>query len=142
MNVQPVHNHRGCRAFSLLEVMIAIGIFFVASFAILGLVSESLSNARRLERPLLDASAPLSAYSLTNKVYEGEESGDLADILGKSYSDYIWTRSITEVGSNHLYEVDYVLTDRRNHTVVGQDSTLLYRPQSPPGSLDGGNFVK
>ena len=31
---------RGCRAFSLLEVMIAIGIFFMAVFAILSLVSQ------------------------------------------------------------------------------------------------------
>lgn len=43
--------------FSLLEVMIAIGVFFLAVFAILGLVSSSLGNARRLQRPLVDAGA-------------------------------------------------------------------------------------
>ena len=44
------------RAFSLLEVMIAIAIFFLSVFAILSLVSQSLSNARRLQRPQVDAS--------------------------------------------------------------------------------------
>ena len=44
------------RAFSLLEVMIAIAIFFVAAFAILGLISTSLQNVRRLQRPTVDAS--------------------------------------------------------------------------------------
>ena len=59
------------RAFSLLEVMIAIGIFFMAVFAILGLVSSSLENARRLQRPIVDAS-PVAGYLLqTNKLVEG-----------------------------------------------------------------------
>ena len=120
----------------------AIAIFFAASFAILQLVSESLSNAHRLQRPLLDASAPLAAYSLTNKIYEGKESGSLGDILGKAYANYTWERDAVEVQSNHLYEVDYYLIDQNTHTVAAHNSALLFRPQSPPGSLDGGNFVK
>ena len=36
------------RAFTLLEVMIACGIFFIAVFAILALVSNTLRNARIL----------------------------------------------------------------------------------------------
>ena len=62
---------RGQRAFSLLEVMIAIGIFFVAVFAILGLVSSSLANARRLQRPIIDAGELAGELSLTNKLVEG-----------------------------------------------------------------------
>ena len=41
----------GRRAFTLLEVMIAVAIFFVSAFAILGLISSSLANVRRLQRP-------------------------------------------------------------------------------------------
>ena len=37
------------RAFSLMEVMIAIGIFFMCIFVVLSLVSSSLQNARRLQ---------------------------------------------------------------------------------------------
>ena len=40
---------RRMRAFSLLEVMIAVGIFFLALFSILGLVSQMLRNARAIQ---------------------------------------------------------------------------------------------
>ena len=46
---KPCPRRRESRAFSLLEVMVAIGIFFMAVFAILGLVSSSLANARQLQ---------------------------------------------------------------------------------------------
>src|SRR5215467_4098981 len=42
-------------AFSLIEVMIACGIFFMATFAILALVSTTLRNARALQRGDVDA---------------------------------------------------------------------------------------
>jgi hypothetical protein len=41
--------------FTLLEVMIACGIFFMATFAILGLVSNTLRNARGIQRVEVDA---------------------------------------------------------------------------------------
>ena len=81
----------GRRAFSLLEVMIAVGIFFMAVFAILGLVSSALANARRLQRPLVDASALVSQLSLTNKLVEGIYTVNLGDMLGKAYQDYRYT---------------------------------------------------
>lgn len=130
------------RAFSLLEVMIAVGIFFMAVFAILGLVSSALNNARRLQRPLVDASALVSQLSLTNQLVEGIYSGNLGDALGKAYQDYRWTGEIREVGSNHLYSADYVIQSARGGSeIISRTSTLFYRPQSPPGSLDGGNFI-
>src|SRR5450755_3009222 len=91
------------KAFSLLEVMIASALFFMAVFAILGLVSSSLNNLRRLQRPLVDASALASELSLTNKLTEGTESGNLSDLLGKDYNAYTWTREIVEVQSNKLF---------------------------------------
>jgi len=131
------------RAFSLLEVMIAIGIFFVGAFAILSLVSQSLSNAQRLKHPLVDASAILSQLSLTNQFVEGTYSGNLGDILGKDYADFNWQGEITEVRTNHLYSADFFIFNVKNsHEPVSRTSALFYRPQSPPGSLDGGNFVR
>jgi hypothetical protein len=130
------------RAFTLIEVMIAIAILFMGTFAILGLVSSSLGNARRLQRPLIDASAILSQLTMTNKLVEGTTSGNLGDVLGKPYRDYNWAQNITEVQSNRLYEVDVVILNARgDKTPISQTSTLLYRPQSDPGSLDGGNFI-
>src|ERR1043165_3280492 len=43
-----VRRPRSIHAFSLIEVMIAIAIFFMASFAILALVSSGLRTARML----------------------------------------------------------------------------------------------
>ncbi len=131
------------RGFSLLEVMVAVAVFFVGSFAILSLVSQSLSNAQRMKRPLVDASAILSQISLTNQVIEGDYSGNLGDVMGKDYDQFNWQGAITEIRSNHLYSADFFIFDRRNpRQPVAQTSTLFFRPQSPPGSMDGGNFTR
>ncbi len=132
---------RSGRAFTLLEVMIAIGIFFVSVFAILSLVSSTLANVRRLHRPQVDASSVLAQYASTNILIEGTYSGDLSEFLGKPYRDYNWTAQITEVATNHLYQVECVVQPYGSREVISDLSTLLYRPQSPPGSLDGGNFI-
>ena len=131
------------RAFTLLEVMIAIGILFVGTFAILSLISSSLNNLRRLQRPLVDASALVAQLSLTNQLVEGTYSGNLGDVLGKAYNEYRWTGDITEVASNHLYQADYIIqyANGSSRDVLSRTTTLLYRPQSPPGSLDGGTFI-
>lgn len=130
----------GRRGFTLLEVMIAIAIFFVGSFAILGLISSSLNNVRRLQRPTVDASPVLAVYAATNSLIEGEYSGSLGDdeMLGKDYRDYNWHAVITEVASNHLYSVECVITPANGKQQVISDMiTVLWRPRSPPGSLDG-----
>ena len=76
---------RESRAFSLLEVMIAIGIFFMAVFAILGLVSSSLENVRRLQHPFVNAN-PVAGYLLqTNMLVEGVFETDLSEFLGYAY---------------------------------------------------------
>ena len=125
------------QAFSLLEVMVAIGIFFMAVFAILGLVSSSLANVRRLQRPIVDAGLVAGELSLTNQLTEGTASGDLGEFLGKSYQGYTWTYAVQEVQSNKLFQVDFILQDdSRGRAVVSKTSILLFRPQSPAGSLD------
>ena len=129
------------RAFTLLEVMIAIAIFFVASFAILGLISSSLQNVRRLQRPSVDASPVLARYAATNSLVEGTYPGNLGDpeLLGKDYRDYNYVSVVEEIASNHLYGITCdVFPANGRHEVISHMTTVLYRPQSPPGSLDGG----
>ena len=129
------------RAFSLLEVMIAIAIFFLAVFSILSLVSSSLANARRLQRPLVDAGPVLAIYANTNILVEGTYSGGMEEILGKPYRDFFWTAEIREVATNKLFSVECAIQERGSREIISDLSTLFYRPQSPPGSLDGGNFI-
>jgi type II secretory pathway pseudopilin PulG len=127
----------GQQAFTLLEVMIAIGIFFMAVFVILALVSGVLENARRLQRPIVDAGMLASELSLTNQLVETDQSGD----FGQSYPDYTWTAKITEVQTNRLFQVDYQVFNG-NKALVQKMSVLFFRPQSPAGSLDGATVAQ
>ncbi len=134
-------SNRTRRAFTLLEVMIAIGIFFIGTFAILSLVSSSLANARRLQRPDVEAGAVLRKYAATNALEEGIESCSLADpdMLGKAYREYNCTTEIMEVASNRLFSVRSVIRQANgNHAIVSDITTVLYAPRSKPGQLDGG----
>jgi Tfp pilus assembly protein PilV len=131
------------RAFTLLEVMIAVAILFMATFAILSLISSTLANIRRLQRPLVDASALLAQLSLTNQLSEGTYSGNLGDMLGKPYEDYNWIGTVIEVQSNKLFMADFRIQNATGgKETISRTTTLFYRPQSPAGSLDGGNFVQ
>jgi len=131
---------RAARAgFSLIEVMVAIAIFFAGLFAILGLVSGSLEGARHLERPLLDASVVASQISLTNKLTEGSRAGDLGELLGSAYNGCEWSADVVEVQSNKLFGAEIVLRGQeRNKPVESKMTILLFRPESPGGSLEGG----
>ena len=84
-------------AFTLVEVMVALLIFFMAVFTILGLISNSLRNARALQRKQVDcgqvAAQVFVHYSSTNQIPEGEDSGDFGDM----FPDHHWTTDTNEV---------------------------------------------
>ena len=92
--------------------------------------------------PSVDASALLSQLSLTNQFVEGTFSGNLGDVLGKAYQDYRYHGEIIEVASNKLFQADFIILPARGgRDVLSRTTSLFYRPQSKPGSLDGGNFI-
>jgi Tfp pilus assembly protein PilV len=130
---------RSQQAFSLLEVMIAMGIFFVAIFGILGLMSQNLAAARRLQRQDVDITMLAAQLSLTNRLEEGFESGDFGDV----FPDALWSRTITEVSSNGFFRVDFSVhqpTHNPRAPLTEQHlSILLYRPNSAGGGLNLGN---
>jgi hypothetical protein len=121
--------------------MIAVAIFFMGVFAVLSLVSSSLGNARRLQRPMVDAGPVLATWANTNILVENTYDGSMADILGDAYRDYTWTAQVTEVATNKLFSVECAVYERGSRDPISALSTLLYRPKSPSGSLDGGNFI-
>lgn len=114
-------------AFTLLEVMIAIAIFFMVSFAILAVVSAGLRTARALRTSRPSAGILAAELSLTNKLEEGVETGD----FGNLYRDYTWRRETYEVGTNGLWQADFWVYRRDDR---GQPdsrmSILLFSPQS------------
>jgi type II secretory pathway pseudopilin PulG len=118
---------RRARAFTLLEVMIACGIFFMATFAILALVSNSLRQARRLRR--LDVDAGMVAAQIlirTNRWSEGTESGDFGDV----YPDCSWRYEASLVESNGLMQFDITVLRRGLRDPVDHISILVFTPES------------
>jgi len=135
-----VRGPRRSGGFTLIEVMVALGIFFMALFTILGLVSNSLRNARALQRKQVDcgqvAAQVYFRLSNTNQVEEGVESGDFGDM----YPEHDWTTDSYEVATNGLYRVDMIVQRRSGGTVESKMSILVFPQNARPGSLDRGGL--
>ena len=114
------------KAFTLMEVMIAAGIFFMCIFAVLELVTMSLRNARALRQIDVDAGMVAAQLYKTNKLTEGIDSGDFGDL----YPDYSWKTVSEQIQSNGLWQVDIVVRRRGVQNPVDQMSILLYSPDS------------
>ena len=113
-------------AFTLLEVMIALTIFFLAIFTILGSVSRSLGAARSLQQKFPDISALVADLMLTNKLEEGTGGGDF-----DSYPGYAWTGYTNQIATNGLFQIDFVIQSRRGRQLVEwTNSIYLWRPES------------
>ena len=112
------------RAFTLLEVMIALMIFFMAIFAILGTVTRSLGAARSLQQkfPDIDAlGAELIMTMKTNKLEEGSVDGDFGDL----YPGYTWRRDINLKATNGLFQVDFIIQSSRGRQRVEWTNSIL-----------------
>lgn len=129
------------RAFTLIEVMFAVAAFCIAMFSIMALISNTLADARRLERPMVDPGVVAAWLSQTNLV-EGTYNVNLGDLLGDAYDNYNCTYNIQEVRTDKLFQVDFVVKNDQveagQNPVVSKMSILLFSPKSPAGSLDGG----
>jgi hypothetical protein len=114
-------------AFSLIELMIAVTIFFTVSFVVLGLVSSGLRTARSLRITHPDAGMLAAELTLTNRLEEGVETGD----FGNLYPDYSWRRETSEAGTNGLFRVDFEIYRRgQRATPDSRMSILLFSPFS------------
>ena len=127
--LSPLGAPRSRAAFSLVEVMVACGIFFMCVFAILAMISSVLRNARLLRRVELDAGMVAAQVSNTNKLYEGSASGD----FGKMYPGYSWEADEYEVGTNGLWQVDIVVHRAGLQKPADVMSIWLFRPESQSG---------
>ena len=114
-------------AFTLLEVMIAMAIFFMAIFSILGLVAQSLQTARGLSMGEVDIGTVAAEVALTNRLQEGTISGDFGDF----YKNASWTADVSLYSSNGLYQADISISWPGNGLTKEQRaSILLFRPDS------------
>jgi Tfp pilus assembly protein PilV len=116
------------RAFTLLEVMIAVAVFFMCAFAVMAVISQNLAAARRLQRSQVTAASLAAQMTLSNRLEEGFASGDLSEMFGDLYRGYRWEREIRLAATNGLFQVDFAIWNGKE-----QESTmsiLLYRPES------------
>ena len=128
--------NRRARAFTILEVMIAVGIFFMCIFSILSLVSQGLANARALHRLDVDPSSALAELSLTNRLTEGPLPLEIVANFETMYPGYTISGEIYEVATNGLFQVDFLVGgSAEGRPVVTEHSVLLFRPQSQPGGF-------
>lgn len=117
--------------------MIACGIFFMATFAILALVAGTLRNARALQRGDVDAGMAASQIFQmlkTNRQADISGSGDFGD----TYPDFSYEFSSSEYMTNGLLQVDIVVNKRGLQKPFDTLSIWVYSPdaKSGPGGLN------
>ena len=136
MNIPLALTRRSSTAFSLLEVMIAIAIFFGCVFAILALVSRSLAGARSLEPVAMDARSAIAMLSLTNRLEEGPIPPEIIAAFEAENPGYTIMGDIFEERTNSLFRVNFVVGGGTKGATKGavtmEASILLFRPESPP----------
>ena len=128
-----------CNAFTLLEVMIACGIFFMATFAILALVAGTLNNARVLQRHS-DVDAGMAAAQVfqllkTNRQADISGSGDFGD----AYRDYSYDFAAEEYMTNGLLQVNVIVRKRGLNKPVDALTFWVHAPDAKsaaPGQLN------
>lgn len=125
-----IASRRSDPAFTLLEVMIAMALFFMVVFAILALTSQSVNQARALRFVTPPIGSLASETSLTNQLEEGFESGDFGD----TYPNHEWNREVREYLTNGLFQVDLEVIRTGKAEPEGKMSILLFRPESMVGA--------
>ena len=122
------------QGFTLLEVLIAFAVFFIAIFAILGLVSHTLSMARHLNQVDVDISNLASTLSMTSPLEEGDIPLEVRNQFEELHPGYTCNGFITLAGTNGLFQVDLEIHGAKAGTAASTMSILLFRPNSPGAS--------
>ncbi len=137
VRLAPKHPHATPRrGFTLMEVMIACGLFFMATFAILALVSTTLRNARALQRRDVDAGMAASqVYETlkTNRMDQGSLSGDFGDTYPGYSWDASWDVDWDSGATNGLLKVDIVVSRRGSPNPVDNLTIRIFAPDAKSG---------
>ena len=119
------------RAFSMLEVMIAIGIFFTSVFFILQLTSQQLRIARSLQTLDVDTGTLPSLIVMTNALEEGPLPMDIKAAFEDTNPGFSCDGMVFEVATNGLFQVDYAIYwQHEGRMKQAKNSILMWRPGS------------
>jgi len=142
----PNHLH-GHHSFSLLEVIIAVAIFFTAIFAIMQLVTQNLSLVHSLQAKRPDLGTLAGKCLMDTNWLEGRAApydedfgfndGGPAALYPEAGWERDWMLVATNVSlTNGLYRADIILTETlAQQEAVTKMSILMYRPgglETPP----------
>ena len=124
----------GRSGFTLLEVMIAVGVLFMCLFAVLALLTNSLASARKLQthRDIDTGSIAGLIYvqlTNTNSLNEGPIDVDLEEMFPGSKCN----ADLTLVGTNGLCQVDFDV--ERNQKLEAQSHFFIYLPNMKVGGI-------
>jgi hypothetical protein len=115
--------------------MVACGIFFMATFGILALVSSTLRNARALQRSDVDggmAAAQVFQILKTNRLAQGSLSGDFGDAFRDYSWDATWDVDWDSGATNGLLKVGIVVS-RHGRSKPSDVLTLwVFAPDARP----------
>ena len=120
-----------CCGFNLLEILLAMSIFFMCYFSIAQLLNTNLRAARSLNVTPVDFTAVVYDLLITNQLEEISESGDFGDL----FPGWTWERTIYEVSTNGFFQVDVEVfyPGAFNGMDSERMSLWLYRPESEIG---------
>lgn len=129
-------------AFTILEVMIALSIFFMCVFAILGVVLRSLNQARHLQPIQIDATTAIAELSLTNRLTEGPIPPEIIATFEAMHPGFTVAGEILEVETNGLFEVSFQVggVGENQKIIQSEQRVLLFRPLSQPSGAFGGTM--
>lgn len=129
------------KAFSLLEVMIALGIFFMCIFSILAVVTRGLQQARSLQPLQTDARSAIAFLSMTNRLEEGPLAAEVVQAFEAENPGYTIAGEIYEVATNGLFRIDFTVGGAsggpKKVAVTTESSILLFRPLSTSTRFGG-----
>lgn len=124
----------GRNAFTLVEVVVAVGVFFMAMFAILGVMSQCIRAVGSLQKDSPTAGMVAAMAMANDKWEEGSDSGDFGDF----YPDYTWETSTNycpflqsgdDGNQPPVFELD--ITVKHKGQVASALSILHYSANSP-----------
>jgi hypothetical protein len=117
---------RSC-AFTLIEVMVATTIFFMAMFAILGVLSAGVHAATLLRKTGPTAGMVASFFVISNKLDEGSLTGDFEDI--PDYQGYKWVSDAQEI-TNGLFLMNFTVVDPKGIQCSALHNVYFFKPGS------------
>ena len=126
-------------AFTLLEVVFAIGIFFTAVFFILQLTTQQLKAAKTLQSLDMDIRLLPSLITMTNQLYEGPLPPEIkmafehlanGEYKNRQREGFSCDGEVFPYVTNGMFQINYVVRWQQNGRLKeSRNSLLLWRPE-------------